>query len=95
MSTGGSLCPVPSKYFDELYENLKTRVSERSQRDAMLSLAHSECSYLVLVYLRLIIPPRSCLLPSIIGCWWSARQVNTSLPASLYDVNRITGLPST
>ena len=93
---GGSPCPVPSKNFDEPYENLQTRVSERSQRDAMLSLAHSECSYLVPVYLKLIISLRSCILPSTIGYWWSTRRVNASLPVcGFYDVNRITGLSST
>ena len=62
---GVSPSPLVSK--DEPYENLQTRVSERSQRDAMLSLAHPERCDLVPVYLRLIISLRSYVLSSMIG----------------------------
>jgi hypothetical protein len=87
---------LPSSINDEPNENLQTRVSERSQWDAMLSSAYSERFCLIFLDLELILLIRSCSFASITGHSNSTRQVNASLPAcDLYDVNRITGLFST
>ena len=92
---GVSSSPVVSK--DEPYENLQTRVSERSQRAAMLSLAHPERCYFVPVYLRLIISFRSSVLSSIDRpiIVPSSGKCSSFQYVVFYDANRITGLSST